>query len=214
VHLSRIGAANWKLGRAGWSNEERGYRFSTYATWWIRQAITRGLFDQARTIRVPVYVLEAARKLFPVIPALRDQLGREPTPEELSARTEMSLGMVKKVLRAAAKEPVSLDAPSLSQESSSLLDHLADPAARSPADAADEGAMIARVRQLLKRLNPREQQILRLRFGIEEPIEETLEAVSQRFGLSRERIRQLEIRALQKLLGAPSARSLRSFVAP
>jgi RNA polymerase primary sigma factor len=193
---------------------QRGYRFSTYATWWIRQAIARGLFDQARTIRVPVYVLEAARKLFPVIPAFRQQLGREPTPEELSARTGMSLGMVKKVLRAAAKEPLSLDALSLSQESSSLLDRLADPAARSPADAADEGAMIARVRQLLKRLNPREQQILRLRFGIDGPIEETLEAVSQRFGLSRERIRQLELRALQKLLGAASARSLRSFVAP
>ena len=193
---------------------ERGYKFSTYATWWIRQAITRGLFDSARTIRVPVYVLEAARKLFPAIPPLCQRLGRDPTPEELSARTGMPVGTVKQVLKAAAKEPVSLDAPGLSEDSFRLLDRLADPAARSPADEVDEGAMIASMRQLLQRLGPREQQIVRLRFGIETPSEETLEEVSHRFGLSRERIRQLEIRALQKLRRAASARSMRSYVTP
>ena len=193
---------------------QRGYKFSTYATWWIRQAITRGIFDQSRTIRIPVHVFETARKLFRISYELSRTLGREPTPEELADRSGVPLLKVRQVLKAAAREPVSLDSPSPVREGSSLGDMLEDPAARSATDSLVEAALVFHTRQILKSLNPRERKILRMRYGIEQDSDRTLEEIGQSFGLSRERIRQLEVQALRKLRHASQTRELKSFIDP
>jgi len=193
---------------------QRGYKFSTYATWWIRQAITRGIFDQSRTIRIPVHVFETARKLFRISYEMSRQLGREPTPEELAERSGVPLSKVKQVLKAAAKEPISLDTPSSVREGSSLGDLIEDPGARSPSDSLVDAAMVHHTRNVLKSLNARERKILRMRYGIEQESDKTLEEIGQSFGLSRERIRQLEVQALRKLRHSSYARYLKSFVEP
>jgi RNA polymerase primary sigma factor len=193
---------------------QRGYKFSTYATWWIRQAITRGIFDQSRTIRIPVHVFETARKLFRISYDMSRQLGREPAPEELAERSGVPVLKVKQVLKAAAKEPISLDTPSSVREGSTLGDLIEDPAARSPSESLVDAAMVFHTRQVLKSLNARERKILRLRYGIEQESDKTLEEIGQTFGLSRERIRQLEVAALRKLRHAANARHLKSFVEP
>jgi RNA polymerase primary sigma factor len=193
---------------------QRGYKFSTYATWWIRQAITRGIFDQSRTIRIPVHVFETARKLFRISYEMSRQLGREPAPEELAERSGVPVLKVRQVLKAAAKEPISLDTPSSVREGSSLGDLIEDPAARSPSESLVDAAMVFHTRQVLKSLNARERKILRLRYGIEQESDKTLEEIGQTFGLSRERIRQLEVQALRKLRHAAGARHLKSFVEP
>jgi len=193
---------------------QRGYKFSTYATWWIRQAITRGIFDQSRTIRIPVHVFETARKLFRISYELSRTLGREPTPEELAERSGVPLLKVRQVLKAAAREPVSLDTPSPVREGSSLGDMLEDPSARSATESLVDAALVFHTRQILKSLNPRERKILRMRYGIEQESDRTLEEIGQSFGLSRERIRQLEVQALRKLRHASQARELKSFIEP
>lgn len=193
---------------------QRGYKFSTYATWWIRQAITRGIFDQSRTIRIPVHVFETARKLFRISYEMSRQLGREPSPEELAERSGVPLSKVKQVLKAAAKEPISLDTPSSVREGSSLGDMIEDPASRSPSDSLVDAAMVHHTRHVLKSLNARERKILRMRYGIEQESDKTLEEIGQSFGLSRERIRQLEVQALRKLRHSSYARYLKSFVEP
>jgi RNA polymerase primary sigma factor len=193
---------------------QRGYKFSTYATWWIRQAITRGIFDQSRTIRIPVHVFETARKLFRISYELSRTLGREPTPEELAERSGVPLLKVRQVLKAAAREPVSLDSPSPVREGSTLADMLEDPSARSASESLVEAALVFHTRQILKSLNPRERKILRMRYGIEQDSDRTLEEIGQSFGLSRERIRQLEVQALRKLRHATQARELKSFIEP
>ena len=193
---------------------QRGYKFSTYATWWIRQAITRGIFDQSRTIRIPVHVFETARKLFRISYELSRTLGREPTPDELAERSGVPVLKVRQVLKAAAREPVSLDSPSAVREGSSLGDMLEDPSARSATDSLVEAALVFHTRQILKNLNPRERKILRMRYGIEQDSDRTLEEIGQSFGLSRERIRQLEVQALRKLRHASQTRELKSFIEP
>jgi len=193
---------------------QRGYKFSTYATWWIRQAITRGIFDQSRTIRIPVHVFETARKLFRISYELSRQLGREPTPDELAERSGVPLTKVKQVLKAAAKEPISLDTPSSVREGSSLGDLIEDSSVRSPSDSLVDAAMVHHTRHVLKSLNARERKILRMRYGIEQESDKTLEEIGQSFGLSRERIRQLEVQALRKLRHSAYARYLKSFVEP
>jgi RNA polymerase primary sigma factor len=193
---------------------QRGYKFSTYATWWIRQAITRGIFDQSRTIRIPVHVFETARKLFRISYEMSRQLGREPTPDELAERSGVPLAKVKQVLKAAAKEPISLDTPSSVREGSSLGDLIEDPGARLPSDSLVDASMVFHTRNVLKSLNARERKILRMRYGIEQESDKTLEEIGQSFGLSRERIRQLEVQALRKLRHSSYARYLKSFVEP
>lgn len=193
---------------------QRGYKFSTYATWWIRQAITRGIFDQSRTIRIPVHVFETARKLFRISYEMSRQTGREPTPEELAERSGVPLLKVRQVLKAASKEPVSLDSPSSVREGSSLGDLIEDPGARSPADSLVEAALVYHTRQILKSLSARERKILRMRYGIEQESDRTLEEIGQSFGLSRERIRQLEVQALRKLRHSAQVRELKSLVEP
>ncbi len=193
---------------------QRGYKFSTYATWWIRQAITRGIFDQSRTIRIPVHVFETARKLFRISYEMTRQSGREPTPEELAERSGVPIGKVRQVLKAAAKEPISLDTPSSVREGSSLGDLIEDPGSRSPSESLVDASMIHHTRHVLKTLNARERKILRMRYGIEQESDKTLEEIGQSFGLSRERIRQLEVQALRKLRHSSYARYLKSFVEP
>jgi RNA polymerase primary sigma factor len=191
---------------------QRGYKFSTYATWWIRQAITRGIFDQSRTIRLPVHVLELSRKLSRISTELSRKLGYEPSDKEIADRTGVSTTKIKQVLRAAAKEPISLDAPSTLRAGSSFGEFVEDTAARSPAEALVEATLILHTRKVLQSLNPRERKVLRMRFGIGRDTDKTLEEIGQRFGLSRERIRQIETQALRKLRHCAKATHLRSFL--
>ena len=193
---------------------QRGYKFSTYATWWIRQAITRGIFDQSRTIRIPVHVFETARKLFRITNELSRQLARDPTPEEISEASHLPLGKVRQVLKVAAREPLSLETPSPVREGSSLGDTIEDHATPSPAESLIDAALVRKTRTMLKLLPVREQQILRMRYGIEQDGDNTLEEIGQNFGLSRERIRQIEVQALRKLRHSGSTRHLKSFVEP
>jgi len=193
---------------------QRGYKFSTYATWWIRQAITRGIFDQSRTIRIPVHVFETARKLFRISHELSRQLGREPTPEELADRSNVPLSKVRHVLKVASKEPVSLETPSSVREGTSLGDMIEDHTIKSPSESLIDATLVQKTRAVLKTLSARERKILRLRYGIEQESDRTLEEIGQSFGLSRERIRQLEVQALRKLRYSAASRHLKSFVEP
>jgi len=190
---------------------QRGYKFSTYATWWIRQSVSRAIADQARTIRIPVHMIETINKVVRSSRYLVQQLGREPSPEEIANKMEMPLDKVRKVLRI-VKEPVSLETPIGDEEESSLGDFVEDRQTVSPADAAVYTSLEEQTRKVLATLTPREEQILRMRFGIGEKSDYTLEEVGQRFAVTRERIRQIEAKALRKLRHPSRAKSMEAFV--
>ncbi|MEM1417381.1 MAG: RNA polymerase sigma factor RpoD, partial [Myxococcota bacterium] len=189
----------------------RGYKFSTYATWWIRQAITRAIADQARTIRIPVHMIETINKLIRTSRYLVQELGREPQPEEIAERMEMPLDKVRKVLKI-AKEPISLETPIGEEEDSHLGDFIEDKSVVSPVEAVINGNLEDQTRRVLKTLTPREEKVLRMRFGIGEKSDHTLEEVGQDFEVTRERIRQIEAKALRKLRHPSRSKQLRSFV--
>ena len=190
---------------------KRGYKFSTYATWWIRQAITRAIADQARTIRIPVHMIETINKLIRTSRYLLQEYGREPTPEEIAAKMEMPLDKVRKVLKI-AKEPISLETPIGEEEDSHLGDFIEDKAIVSPADAVINMNLAEQTRKVLATLTPREEKVLRMRFGIGEKSDHTLEEVGQDFEVTRERIRQIEAKALRKLRHPSRSKRLKSFV--
>ncbi|OGW58752.1 MAG: RNA polymerase sigma factor RpoD [Nitrospirae bacterium RBG_16_64_22] len=189
----------------------RGYKFSTYATWWIRQAITRAIADQARTIRIPVHMIETINKLIRTSRQLVQELGREPTPEEIATRMELPLDKVRKVLKI-AKEPISLETPIGEEEDSHLGDFIEDKKAPSPLEFTIKSDLQEQIRKVLQTLTPREEKVLRRRFGIGEAADHTLEEVGQEFDVTRERIRQIEAKALRKLRHPNRARKLKSFV--
>ena len=192
-------------------DHRRGYKFSTYATWWIRQAITRGIADKSRTIRVPVHVVDNLNKLSRSTARLNQALGRKPTAAEIADEMGISVEMVAAFTRA-AQQPVSLETPIGDDEESSLGDFVEDRQTLSPADAAMALSLEEQTRKVLATLTPREEQILRLRFGIGERSDYTLEEVGQRFAVTRERIRQIEAKALRKLRSPNRARALETFV--
>ena len=189
----------------------RGYKFSTYATWWIRQAITRSIADQARTIRIPVHMIETINKLVRTSRQMMHEIGREPIPEELAARLHMPLDKVRKVLKI-AKEPVSLETPIGDEEDSSLGDFIEDKNAILPIDSAIHSNLRETTTRVLASLTPREERVLRMRFGIGMNTDHTLEEVGQQFNVTRERIRQIEAKALRKLKHPSRSRKLRSFL--
>lgn len=189
----------------------RGYKFSTYATWWIRQAITRSIADQARTIRIPVHMIETINKLVRTSRQMLAEMGREPVPEELAKRLSMPLEKVRKVMKI-AKEPVSLEAPVGDEEDSSLGDFIADDNALQPLDSAIHANLKETCTRILSSLTPREERVLRMRFGIGMNTDHTLEEVGQQFNVTRERIRQIEAKALRKLKHPSRSRKLRSFL--
>ena len=190
---------------------KRGYKFSTYATWWIRQAITRAIADQARTIRIPVHMIETINKLVRTSRYLVQEYGREPTPEEIAEKMELPLDKVRKVLKI-AKEPISLETPIGEEEDSHLGDFIEDKSVISPSDAVINMNLSEQTRKVLKTLTPREEKVLRMRFGIGEKSDHTLEEVGQDFEVTRERIRQIEAKALRKLRHPSRSKRLRSFV--
>ncbi len=189
----------------------RGYKFSTYATWWIRQAITRSIADQARTIRIPVHMIETINKLVRTSRQMLAEIGREPVPEELAARLSMPLEKVRKVMKI-AKEPVSLESPVGDEEDSSLGDFIPDEGALQPLDSAIHTNLKETCTRILSSLTPREERVLRMRFGIGMNTDHTLEEVGQQFSVTRERIRQIEAKALRKLKHPSRSRKLRSFL--
>ncbi|MDR3528313.1 MAG: RNA polymerase sigma factor RpoD [Rhizomicrobium sp.] len=189
----------------------RGYKFSTYATWWIRQAITRSIADQARTIRIPVHMIETINKLVRTSRQMLHEIGREPTPEELAERLAMPLEKVRKVLKI-AKEPISLETPIGDEEDSHLGDFIEDKNAVLPIDAAIQANLRETTTRVLATLTPREERVLRMRFGIGMNTDHTLEEVGQQFSVTRERIRQIEAKALRKLKHPSRSRKLRSFL--
>ena len=188
----------------------RGYKFSTYATWWIRQSITRAIADQARTIRIPVHMIETINKLSRTSRSLIQEFGREPTPDELAEHIGMPLHKVRKVLKI-AKEPISLDTPIGDDEDSQLKDFIADEKASNPSDATTKANLGDLTRTALGTLTPREEKVLRMRFGIDEVKDHTLEEVGQDFDVTRERIRQIEAKALRKLRHPTRSKLLKSF---
>ncbi len=190
---------------------QRGYKFSTYATWWIRQAITRAIADQARTIRIPVHMIETINKLIRTSRYLVQEIGREPTPEEIAEKMEMPLDKVRKVLKI-AKEPISLETPIGEEEDSHLGDFIEDKAVVSPQEAVISANLSEQTRKVLASLTPREERVLRMRFGIGEKYDHTLEEVGQNFDVTRERIRQIEAKALRKLRHPSRAKKLKSFL--
>jgi len=190
---------------------QRGYKFSTYATWWIRQAITRAIADQARTIRIPVHMIETINKLIRTSRQLVQEMGREPTPEEIAERMELPLEKVRRVLKI-AKEPISLETPIGEEEDSSLGDFIEDKGVVSPLEAVIKGNLSDQTAKVLSTLTPREEKVLRMRFGIGEKSDHTLEEVGQDFAVTRERIRQIEAKALRKLRHPSRAKRLKSFV--
>ncbi len=189
----------------------RGYKFSTYATWWIRQAITRSIADQARTIRIPVHMIETINKLNRISRQMLQEMGREPTPEELAIKMEMPEDKIRKVLKI-AKEPISMETPIGDDEDSHLGDFIEDGNASSPVDSATETGLMETVRDVLAGLTPREAKVLRMRFGIDMNTDHTLEEVGKQFDVTRERIRQIEAKALRKLRHPSRSEQLRSFL--
>ena len=190
---------------------DRGFRFSTYATWWIRQAITRAIADQARTIRIPVHMVETINKLIRVSRQLLQQLGREPTPEEIAKEMEIGVDRVREIMKI-AQEPVSLETPIGEEEDSHLGDFIEDQDAPAPADAASFMLLKEQLEDVLDTLTPREEKVLRLRFGLDDGRARTLEEVGQNFGVTRERIRQIEAKALRKLRHPSRSRKLKDFL--
>ena len=189
----------------------RGYKFSTYATWWIRQAITRSIADQARTIRIPVHMIETINKLNRISRQMLQEMGREPTPEELAKRMEMPEDKVRKVMKI-AKEPISMETPIGDDEDSHLGDFIEDLSVMSPVEAATVEGLREATREVLSTLTPREAKVLRMRFGIDMPTDHTLEEVGKQFDVTRERIRQIEAKALRKLRHPNRSEQLRSFL--
>ena len=189
----------------------RGYKFSTYATWWIRQAITRSIADQARTIRIPVHMIETINKLNRISRQMLQEIGREPTPEELSERMQMPEEKIRKVLKI-AKEPISMETPVGDDEDSHLGDFIEDTALEQPLDAATSESLRSATRDILSGLTPREAKVLRMRFGIDMNTDHTLEEVGKQFDVTRERIRQIEAKALRKLRHPSRSDVLRSFL--
>ena len=189
----------------------RGYKFSTYATWWIRQAITRSIADQARTIRIPVHMIETINKLNRISRQILQEKGREPTPEELAERMEMPEEKVRKVLKI-AKEPISMETPIGDDEDSHLGDFIEDLSVVSPVDSATSQGLRESTQNILAGLTPREAKVLRMRFGIEMNTDHTLEEVGKQFDVTRERIRQIEAKALRKLRHPSRSEQLRSFL--
>ncbi|MAX31595.1 MAG: RNA polymerase sigma factor RpoD, partial [Halomonadaceae bacterium] len=189
----------------------RGYKFSTYATWWIRQAITRSIADQARTIRIPVHMIETINKLNRVSRQMLQEMGREPTPEELGERLEMPEDKVRKVLKI-AKEPISMETPIGDDDDSHLGDFIEDGTMLLPIDLATGEGLIEATRNVLGGLTAREAKVLRMRFGIDMNTDHTLEEVGKQFDVTRERIRQIEAKALRKLRHPSRSESLRSFL--
>ena len=189
----------------------RGYKFSTYATWWIRQAVTRAIADQARTIRIPVHMIETINKLIRTSRQLVQEIGREPTPEEIAAKMEMPIEKVRKVLKI-AKEPISLETPIGEEEDSHLGDFIEDKSSPSPAEAVGALNLKEMTDKVMMTLTPREEKVLRMRFGIGVPSDHTLEEVGQHFEVTRERIRQIEAKALRKLRHPSRSKKLKSFV--
>jgi len=189
----------------------RGYKFSTYATWWIRQAITRSIADQARTIRIPVHMIETINKLNRISRQMLQQFGREPTPEELAKEMDMPEDKIRKVLKI-AKEPISMETPIGDDEDSHLGDFIEDTNASSPIESATETGLMETVRDVLAGLTPREAKVLRMRFGIDMNTDHTLEEVGKQFDVTRERIRQIEAKALRKLRHPSRSEQLRSFL--
>jgi RNA polymerase primary sigma factor len=189
---------------------QRGYKFSTYATWWIRQAITRAIADQARIIRIPVHMIETINKLVRTSRQLVQELGREPTPEEIAAKMEIPIDKVRKVLKI-AKEPISLETPLGEEEDSHLGDFIEDKRVISPAVAVVNKNLQEQTRRVLSSLTPREEKVLCMRFGIGEKSDHTLEEVGQNFDVTRERIRQIEAKALRKLRHPSRSKKLKGF---
>jgi len=189
----------------------RGYKFSTYATWWVRQAITRAIADQARTIRIPVHMIETINKLIRTSRQLIQELGREPTNEELAERMELPVSKVRKVLRI-AQEPISLETPIGEEDESHLGDFIIDRSGISPSEAVINLNLREQTAQVLKTLTPREEKIIKMRFGLEDGSEHTLEEVGQNFAVTRERIRQIEAKALRKLRHPSRSHRLRTFL--
>ena len=189
----------------------RGYKFSTYATWWIRQAITRSIADQARTIRIPVHMIETINKLNRISRQMLQEMGREPTPEELAVRMEMPEDKVRKVLKI-AKEPISMETPIGDDEDSHLGDFIEDTSVASPIDQATMESLRETTHSVLAQLTPREAKVLRMRFGIDMNTDHTLEEVGKQFDVTRERIRQIEAKALRKLRHPSRSEQLRSFL--
>ena len=189
----------------------KGYKFSTYATWWIRQAITRAIADQARTIRIPVHMVETINKLIRVSRQLLQQLGREPSPEEIAEAMEISVERVREIMKI-AQEPVSLETPIGEEEDSHLGDFIEDQDAPAPAEAASFLLLKEQLEEVLDTLTEREERVLRLRFGLDDGRARTLEEVGQNFGVTRERIRQIEAKALRKLRHPSRSRKLKDFL--
>ena len=189
----------------------RGYKFSTYATWWIRQAITRAIADQARTIRIPVHMIETINKLIRTSRALVQELGREPTSEEIAKRMDIPVSKVRKVLKI-AQEPISLETPIGEEEDSHLGDFIEDRQVVSPAEAVINLNLKEQTESVLKTLTPREEKVIKMRFGVGDGSEHTLEEVGQSFAVTRERIRQIEAKALRKLRHPSRSRKLRAFL--
>jgi RNA polymerase primary sigma factor len=189
----------------------RGYKFSTYATWWIRQAITRSIADQARTIRIPVHMIETINKIVRTSRQMMHEIGREATPEEMAEKLSMPLEKVRKVMKI-AKEPISLETPVGDEEDSHLGDFIEDKGAILPIDAAIQANLRETTTRVLASLTPREERVLRMRFGIGMNTDHTLEEVGQQFSVTRERIRQIEAKALRKLKHPSRSRKLRSFL--
>ncbi|HSC77500.1 MAG TPA: RNA polymerase sigma factor RpoD, partial [Candidatus Acidoferrales bacterium] len=189
----------------------RGYKFSTYATWWIRQAITRAIADQARTIRIPVHMIETINKLVRTQRQLVQELGREPTSEEIGKRMDLPVSKVRKVMKI-AQEPISLETPIGEEEDSHLGDFIEDKAIVSPSDAVISLNLKEQTESVLKTLTPREEKVIKMRFGLDDGSEHTLEEVGQSFQVTRERIRQIEAKALRKLRHPSRSRKLRAFL--
>ncbi|GAB4269093.1 RNA polymerase sigma factor RpoD [Thermincola ferriacetica] len=189
----------------------KGYKFSTYATWWIRQAITRAIADQARTIRIPVHMVETINKLIRVSRQLLQELGREPTPEEIAAEMDIPVDRVREIMKIAQK-PVSLETPIGEEEDSHLGDFIEDQDAPAPAEAASFILLREQLEEVLETLTPREEKVLRLRFGLDDGRSRTLEEVGQEFGVTRERIRQIEAKALRKLRHPSRSKKLKDFL--
>jgi RNA polymerase primary sigma factor len=189
----------------------RGYKFSTYATWWIRQAITRAIADQARTIRIPVHMIETINKLIRTSRQLVQELGREPTSEEIAKRMDIPVAKVRKVLKI-AQEPISLETPIGEEEDSHLGDFIEDRSMVSPAEAVINVNLKDQTAQVLRTLTPREEKVIKMRFGLEDGSEHTLEEVGQSFAVTRERIRQIEAKALRKLRHPSRSRKLKAFM--
>ncbi len=189
----------------------RGYKFSTYATWWVRQAITRAIADQARTIRIPVHMIETINKLVRTQRLMQQELGRDPTSEELAVRMEMPVGRIRKVMRV-AQEPISLETPVGEEEESHLGDFIIDRRVTSPSEAVINLNLREQTGEVLKTLSPREEKIVKMRFGLQDGSEHTLEEVGQHFAVTRERIRQIEAKALRKLRHPSRSHRLRAFL--